>query len=54
MPEALRWGLDFDAIVTKVISADPDRVGINPGRRKQREGSAQRRTAIKTTGSPKP
>lgn len=43
MPEALRWGLDFEAIVTKVIAADPDRIGLAPKRRKRRAGRGKAR-----------
>ena len=36
-PHILEGEIDFDALVTKIISADPDSVGLTSKRRKQRK-----------------
>ena len=40
-PHILESEIDFDALVTKVISADPDRLGFTSKRRKERRNKTK-------------
>lgn len=53
-PHILEAEVDFDALVTKVISADPGRIGLTSKRRKKRTSSVGRTAILKTTSTSKP